>query len=171
MDENDFLIPDMNIRSESLQSRNDTDKNVVSYYINRSEYNLFNPIRFLKKNDRFQEPFIFFGKQIDINPYSVNTHSYIYQHYKPIVYYEYVAFNKGITLFKSAVFKKIYITRINSNKIKYSFSDVLISKIPIEALEQLRDFIIYQRQQDPTFCKTIYKAVVEVLGPQQQNNE
>jgi hypothetical protein len=132
--------------------------------------------RLKRKNDKFNEPFIFFSPKIrtDNMPVIVDNKNdwLLFSHYVPTMYYEYVAFNEGYTRFnKTAKFKQVQINNFMFNP--YSFPDVQISDIPMEALIQLRNFIIEQRQQDPTFCKTIFDAVVEVVGlpQQQQNNE
>ena len=126
--------------------------------------------RLKRKNDKFNEPYIFFSPKIrkDNYPYVVDSinDSLLFSHYVPTMYYEYVAFNEGYTRFnKTAKFKKL---EINNT----AFNDVPISEIPKEALIQLRDFIIEQRkQEDSTFCNTIYTAVVDVVGEPQQNNQ
>lgn len=133
--------------------------------------------RLKRKNDKFNEPFIFFSPKIreDNYPSLIDKKNdwLLFSHYVPTMYYEYVAFNEGYTRFnKTAKFKKL---EINSSTAfnPYSYPDVSIRKIPENALIKLRNFIIEQRQQDPTFCKTIFDAVVEVVGlpQQQQNNE
>ncbi len=92
----------------------------------------------------------------------------LYSHNVPTMYYEYVAFNEG-RFSKTAKFKQVKInTSFVSNP--YSFPDVPISEIPPDALIQLRDFILQQRTPEhPTFCNTIYNAVVAITGPPQQN--
>jgi hypothetical protein len=131
------------------------------------------------KNDRFQEPFIFFGKNIYGELHTINKKKY-YLHYEPTVYYEYVAFNKGFPPFKTAGFKKVNINMVALGEdYHYSFPDIIISEIPNDALIQLRNFISEQRTSEhPTFCNTIYTAVVERIVPpeqqqqqQQHNNE
>ena len=129
--------------------------------------------RLTRKNDIFDEPFIFFCPKIINNHLNIHiqtTNMITYHHNLPIMYYEYVAFNEG-RFSKKAIFKKLgYIIRLNSSYDK-NIEDVdNISDIPKEALIKLRDFIIKQRQQDPTFCKTIYNAVVAVVGPPQKRN-
>lgn len=76
---------------------------------------------------------------------------------------------------KKAIFKKLgYIERSN-RKFDRNIEDVvdISKKIPKEALIQLRDFILEQRkQEDSTFCNTIYTAVeAELQRKQQQNNQ
>jgi hypothetical protein len=79
------------------------------------------------------------------------------------VYHEYVAFNEG-RFPKTAKFKQIQINKSFASN-SYSFPDVdNIQQIPKEALTQLRDFILEQRNpEDPTFCNTILTAVERVL--------
>jgi hypothetical protein len=126
--------------------------------------------RLKRKNDKFNEPHIFFYpniRQDNLPSLILNKNDYLlFSHNVPTMYYEYAAFNEGYTRFnKTAKFKKVKINNTPSN----SFPDVPISAIPDEALIQLRNFIIEQRKQDPTFCKTIYNAVVAVVGEPQQN--
>ncbi len=132
--------------------------------------------RLKRKNDKFNEPFIFFSPKIreDNYPTLIDKKNdwLLFSHKVPTMYYEYVAFNEGYTRFnKTAKFKKVEIN--NSSYNLYSFPDVEISEIPNKELIQLRDFILNQRTPEhPTFCKTIFDAVVEVVGPPlQQNNE
>jgi len=79
--------------------------------------------------------------------------------------------NKGFPPFKTAGFKKIIISPSSIPlEYIYSFPDVPISEIPRDALIQLRNFILQQRTPEhPTFCNTIYNAVVAITGPPQQN--
>lgn len=115
-----------------------------------------------------QEPYLFFypeSKEMKI------TTALVHPNYR---YYQYLAFNSGFGNSKKAIFKKLgYIERSN-RKFDRNIEDVVdISKeIPKEALIQLRDFILEQRkQEDSTFCNTIYTAVVDVVGEPQQNNQ
>ena len=132
--------------------------------------------RLKRKNDKFNEPFIFFSPKInkDNMPFLVDVKNdwLLYSHNVPTMYYEYVAFTEGYTRFnKTAKFKKLEINNTTFYN-PYSFPDVAISEIPIEALIQLRNFILQQRTpQDPIFCNTIYTAVVDVVGEPQQNNQ
>ena len=132
-------------------------------------YDHIQPCELIRKKDRLQEPFIFFGKKIYGEIVEGSKNEYLNE---PIVYREYVAFNKGLTRFnKTAKFKKLYISNgfsyrsgVNEDHYHYHYPDFEISEIPIDALEQLRDFIIQQRTlEHPTFCKTIYKAVIDEL--------
>ena len=130
--------------------------------------------RLKRKNDKFNEPYIFFSPKIknDRLPTIINeTNDWIlYSHNVPTMYYEYVAFNEGYTRFnKTAKFKQVKITNSSIGN-HYSFPDILISEIPNNALIQLRDFILKQRieRNDSTFCNTIYTAVVELTGPPEQ---
>ena len=107
-----------------------------------------------------QEPYLFFYPE----PNEM-THSsaFIHRNYR---YYQYLAFNSGFGNSKKAIFKKLGYIKL-SNDIHYdkNIEDVEeISKIPKDALIQLRDFILEQRtHEDPTFCNTIYTAVVQDL--------
>jgi len=85
-------------------------------------------------------------------------------------YYQFLAFNSGFGNSKKAIFKKLGYIELHNGMYDTNIEDVAdISEISKDALKELRNFIIEQRQQDPTFCKTIFDAVVEVVGlPQQQ---
>jgi len=169
----DFLITDVRIVYEQITSNIVIESN-SSIKKNRSflrysiiDFDTILPCRLKIKNDRFQEPFIFFGKTIYGESKTINTIKY-YDDFEPIVHYEYVAFNKGFPPFKTAGFKKVNIRR-NGLMCYYDFPDVdNILEISIEALKQLRDFLFKQRRQYPSFCNTIYTAVVELTGPPEQ---
>ncbi len=131
--------------------------------------------RLKRKNDIFDEPFIFFSPKIrkdNFPPLIDNKNDWLlYSHYVPTMYYEYVAFNEG-RFSKTAKFKQVQInTSFVSNP--YSFPDVEISEIPQYTLIQLRDFILEQRTPEhPIFCNTILTAVeAELQRRQQQNNQ
>ena len=172
------MIRDVNILSETIGSNNqnhnkhrklghNTKRSLTRYSI--IDFDKISPCRLKIKNDRFQEPFIFFGKTIYGTLNIINGINY-YISAEPIVHYEYVAFNKGFPPLKTAGFKKIGIHPHSyaSSNYSYSFPDAEISEIPKEALIQLRNFILEQRNpEDQTFCKTIFNAVVEVVGPPQ----
>ena len=85
------------------------------------------------------------------------------------MYYKYVAFNEGRIL-KTAKFKKIEITTLDYLNYSYSFPDVRISEIPIDALRQLKEFIDNKRNpsstifEKTTFCKTIYNDVIHEIS-------
>ena len=107
-----------------------------------------------------REPHIFFGGPV--SPTFTDRPPYIY-------YYQYVVYNSGYGNSKKAKFNQLIGAEfVNSFSVK---ENVLIRQIPEDALIKLRDFIFDQRKQDPTFCKTIFNAVVEVVGPPQQNNQ
>jgi hypothetical protein len=172
---NDFLIRAVNILTEEITSNmlNHNKHRKLGHITTRplTRFSIINfseisPCRLKIKNDRFQEPFIFFGKKIYGELNVINNIDY-YVHVKPIVHYEYVAFNKGFPPFKTAGFKKIIISPSHiSFEYIYSFPDIdNISEIPQEAFIQLRDFILQQRKEGhPTFCKTIYDAVIQITG-------
>jgi len=149
---------------------NNYGKRALGYEVLKSDINTENiQPRLKRKNDKFNEPFIFFSPKIrkDNMPFVEHNKnaSLLYSHSIPTMYYEYVAFNEGYTRFnKTAKFKKL---ELNNS----SFPDVPILEIPREALIQLRDFILQQRDQDPRFCNTIYTAIeAELQRRQQQNN-
>jgi len=127
--------------------------------------------RLKRKNDIFDEPFIFFSPKIreDNLPHIVMERNdwLLFSKSVPTMYYEYVAFNEG-RFSKTAKFKQVQIN-INFERNLYSFPDVPISEIPQDALIQLRNFIIEQRTSHPTFCNTIYTAVEAELQRKQQN--
>jgi len=122
--------------------------------------------RLKRKNDIFDEPFIFFSPKIredNLSPLiDSNNEWLVYSHKVPTMYYEYVAFNEG-RFQKTAKFKQVQInTSFVSNP--YSFPDVQISEIPQDALIQLKNFILEQRTPEhPIFCNTILTAVERVL--------
>jgi hypothetical protein len=138
-----------------------------------ANYNSIAPCKLTRKQDRLQEPFIFFGKKIYrlINP----SNSKIFA---SIMCYEYVAFNEGIFQ-KTAKFNQLSI------KSQYNFENSIyqpeyiiksenftIENIPIDALIKLKEFIEKQRQElrDPSFCKTIYNAVNDELALRNRYN-
>jgi hypothetical protein len=107
-----------------------------------------------------REPHIFFGGPV--SPTFTDRPPYIY-------YYQYVVYNSGYGNSKKAKFNQLIGAEfVNSFSVK---ENVLIRQIPEDALIKLRDFIFDQRKQDPTFCKTIYDAVVAVVGGKPQQNE
>lgn len=131
-----------------------------------SNYDSINNFRLTRKQDRFQEPFIFFGKKIYrlINPSNSNI-------FTSIMCYEYVAFNEGIFQ-KTAKFNQLSIkSQFNFENRIYQPEYIIkseyftIDQIPRDALIKLKEFITNQRDEltDPSFCKTIYKAVIEEL--------
>ena len=107
-----------------------------------------------------REPHIFFGGPV--YPTFTDRLPHIY-------YYKYVVYNSGYGNSKEAKFNQLIGAEfVTSFSVK---ENVSIGQIPEDALIKLRDFIFDQRKQDPTFCKTIFNAVVEVVGPPQQNNQ
>ncbi len=169
MSKEDFFITDVKITSNQLNIVPNSSYNYGSFprpvfHYKIVNYNDIQP-RLKRKKDLFQEPFIFFGKKIIGKLIEGENLTYSNE---PSMYYEYVAFNEG-RFSKTAKFKKLEIK--NSSFNPYSFPDVDINIIEKEALIELGIFILQQRQQDPTFCKTIYTAVEAVVSPQQQNNE
>jgi len=176
LDENDFIIDNDELIISNTESNNTTityyahgqEKSIfiTTYVINVNYFN-FIPLCILKKKeDIFQEPFIFFGKKIYGKLVKNSSDKYLH---KPIVYYEYVAFNEGRIL-KKAKFKKIEITTLDYSNYSYSFPDVSISEIPIDALRQLKEFIDNTRNpistifEKTTFCKTIYDDVIHEIS-------
>jgi hypothetical protein len=127
------------------------------------EYESIAPCRLTRKQDRLQEPFIFFGKIIDVvkDPFGRTICS--------IMHYEYVAFNEGLFQ-KTAKFNEFYIKSVHNYTTgeyepKYIInSDFTIDQIPRDALRELKEFIEQQRKNNPSFCKTIYNAVSEELS-------
>lgn len=107
-----------------------------------------------------QEPYLFFYPE----PKDMShTSAFIHPNYR---YYQYLAFNSGFGNSKKAIFKKLGYTKISNRRYDKNIEDVvnIAEEIPQDALIQLRNFILDQRQQDPTFCKTICKAVVAITG-------
>jgi hypothetical protein len=190
LDENDFII-----KEEKLQIGNIVEyenqyyspygqgHNKITYHI--LNYDNIQPCELIRKNDIFEEPFIFFGKKI--HGTLVKGSKKVYSN-KPIVYYEYVAFNKG-RFSKTAIFNKLviyeeYSHHIESTKRKYlinpdsyntssvhSDPHFTIEKIPKEALEELNVFIERERLQNLSFCKTIYNAVIKELYLRKNNTD
>lgn len=113
-----------------------------------------------------QEPYLFFypeSKDMSL------ASAFIHPNYR---YYQYLAFNSGFGNSKKAIFKKLGYTKISNRRYDKNIEDVvnIAKEIPQDALIQLRDFILQQRTpEDPTFCNTIYNAVVAITGPPQQN--
>jgi hypothetical protein len=112
-----------------------------------------------------QEPYLFFypeAKEMS------HASSFVHPNYR---YYQYLAFNSGFGNSKKAIFKKLGYIKLPNDRYDKNIEDVvnISTEIPKKALTQLRNFILDQRQQDPTFCKTIYNAVVAVVGEPQQN--
>ena len=176
---NDFFITNVNIQINEIDQYH---KNHGKHYnlghssmrplirYNITNFNEISPCRLKIKNDRFQEPFIFFGKKIHGELNVINKIDY-YVHFEPIVHYEYVAFNNGFPPFKTAGFKKIIISSSSIGfEYIYSFPDIdNISEIPKDELIQLKDFILQQRTSEhPTFCNTIYTAIVQELERRSQ---
>lgn len=117
-----------------------------------------------KENKISGEPYLFFGKE------DIITHQQITSSQGPN-YYSYVAFNSGFGSSKKATFKMF-----NKDALRFgqdtTTPTIDIKNIPNKYLRQLRDFLNKKRNsEDPTFCNTIYEAVIEVVGPSQQNNE
>jgi hypothetical protein len=190
LDKDDFII-DVNISTDEIDSEHvnygkhynlgwkNTSRPLIRYNI--INFNDIEPCKFTRKNDKFQEPFIFFGKKIYGYLHVINKIDY-YVHSEPIVYYEYVAFNEGIVR-KTAKFNKLYISKkfsyqsSASYELDYDLQDVQISKIPKEELEELKKFIEKKRNRNNnsfeknTFCKTIYNAVSEELSLRKSNTD
>jgi hypothetical protein len=154
----DFSITDVKITSNQLNIVPNSSYNYGGFPRPLFHYKIVNnndipPCILKRKNDRFQEPFIFFGKKIIGKLIEGENLTYSNE---PSMYYEYVAFNEG-RFSKTAKFKQFTIRG-------YSFPDVDISEIPKDALIELRDFIIEQRTPEhPTFCNTILTEVERVL--------
>ena len=138
---------------------------------NISNYESIDNCKLIRKNDRFEEPFIFVGKKIYGTLVEGSKNKYSDQ---PIVYYEYVAFNEG-RFSKTAKFNRLYISNLwsyntNTYELNYKIKDVQISEIPKGALEELKKFIDKKRNRSNslfeknTFCNTIYKAVDDELS-------
>jgi hypothetical protein len=120
----------------------------------------------VKTNIFSREPYLFFGIINRFRRTIENSSSYG-------KHYFYVAYNSGFGNSKKAMFKKF-----NNPDNGYSMvitpehehiHEVHITGIQNDYLIGLRDFIIQQRTElnDPTFCNTIYNAVIEQTGPPQ----
>ena len=155
----------------------DKDDFIISDYL--EHYNSSEPCRLTRKQDRLQEPFIFFGKKIhDLMNKQTRVDS--------IIYYQYVAFNEGIVR-KTAKFNNLVIYQEHSHHIGgperiylinpeprvtlLSDPDFSIIKIPRDALIELIKFIDQERKKYQSFCKTIYDAVIEELHLRDGNTE
>jgi hypothetical protein len=161
------------MRGGTITDGGELDETDFIIYDELEKYESIAPCRLTRKQDRLQEPFIFFGKIIDVvkDPFGKSIRS--------IMYYEYVAFNEGIFQ-KTAKFNKFYIkSEINYNsqqyepKYKINSTDFTIEQIPKEALEELKKFIETERlkTEDPSFCKTIYNAVNAELSLRESNTD
>ena len=133
------------------------------YYIDREETQDVKVIT----NFVSQEPYLFFYPESNKMRPDVRLLRMVHPNYR---YYQFLAFNSGFGNSKKAIFKKLGYIELHNGMYDTNIEDVAdISEISKDALKELRNFIIEQRQQDPTFCKTIFDAVVEVVGlPQQQ---
>lgn len=161
----DFLIRKIPIENFKNNTTNILEgHSYIKYHIDREETQDVKVIT----NFASQEPYLFFYPESSEMSHAT---ALVHPNYR---YYKYLAFNSGFGNSKKAIFKKLgYIERSN-RKFDRNIEDVVdISKeIPKEALIQLRDFILEQRkQEDSTFCNTIYTAVVDVVGEPQQNNQ
>ena len=124
------------------------------------------------KNDRFQEPYIFFSKQINVNTTGTKNP------FNPpnLIHYKYVAFNDGKIFGKKARFNVLSIDA-NWNYPKtiyerlYFIADISIQEIPKDDLIQLKEFIERERLRNSLFCKTIYNAVIEELYLRKNNTD
>ena len=110
-----------------------------------------------QKNNMFSgEPYLFFGKKDTITDQEKEHFEYLY--------YYYVAYNSGFGRNKKAEFKRYNIYGSNG-----TFTPTInISNILKDALQQLKYFLDEQRLSNPSFCNTIYTAVVEELASRQQ---
>jgi hypothetical protein len=139
----------------------------IKYHIDREETQDVKVIT----NFASQEPYLFFYPESSEMSHAT---ALVHPNYR---YYQYLAFNSGFGNSKEAIFKKLGYIQISNDRYDKNVEDVpIISEIPQEALIQLRDFIFVQRTPEhPTFCNTIYTAVVERIRPpaeqQQHNNE
>ncbi len=151
------------MRGGTITNGGELDKDDFIIDDNFETYGSIVPCRLTRKQNRLQEPFIFFGKKIRG------------------IYYQYVAFNEGIFR-KTAKFNKLYISdkysyQSNAYEPNYDLQDVQISEIPKEALEELKKFIEKKRNrtnnsfEKNTFCNTIYEAVNEELSLRKSNTD
>jgi hypothetical protein len=123
----------------------------IKYHIDSEETQYVKVIT----NFASQEPYLFFYPESN----EMRTiGDIVHPNYR---YYQYLAFNSGFGNSKKAIFKKLGNIKLPNGRYDKNIEDVdNISEIPIEALIELRDFILEQReQQDPTFCETIYTAI------------
>ena len=161
---NDFLIKYNYEERGSLMNNYEKRSNGYKVLKNDIDTEKIQP-RLKRKNDIFDEPFIFFSPKIRKDNYPSlidNKNNWLlFSHKVPTIHYEYVAFNEG-RFPKTAKFKQLQINTSLSNR--YSFPDIEISEIPKDALIKLRDFILQQRTPEhPSFCNTIYTAVEQKL--------
>ena len=167
MDENDFIIKEEKLRIQTIVEYEEQHsypygqehpRTIITYKI--LNYDNIQPCELIRKDDIFEEPFIFFGKKIHGTLVKGSKNEYSNQ---PIVYYEYVAFNEG-RFSKTAKFNRLYI--FND---KYKLEGVPIFKIPKDAVIQLGNFLDKKRDlksdiyEKTTFCKTIYDAVIDEI--------
>ena len=122
---------------------------LIDHYIDNEPTPFVN----VKKNLVSQEPYLFFGPEST----KMRTNGQItHPNYR---YYNYLVFNGGFRNPKEAIFKKLGYIEISDNEYEKNIEDVLISEIPRDALDKLKDFLDKQRKQYPSFCNTIYTAV------------
>ena len=117
-----------------------------------------------------QEPYLFFNPESN----KMDTKSSKSIRHPNYRYYKYLVFNGGFRNPKEAIFKKLDYIEMSDGMYERNINNTTISDISFEELKQLRDFLFEQRRQDPSFCNTIYTAVVERTGSpeqQQHNNE
>jgi hypothetical protein len=128
--------------------------------LNQHNLNTVDPVK-LKKNI-YGKKYLFFG-----NLKNVTTTQWLET--QAGKYYLYVAYTSGFGNSKVAKFRYFrnplasYVTVINTASKEDYISKVLISTIPKEYLDELKDYIEQQREEDPTFCSTIYNAVSKEL--------
>ena len=163
----DFLIrkiPMDQFKTNTIPFQNKHMRTPVQHYIDNEETQDVKVIT----NVASQEPYLFFfpaAKEM----YDVS--SYVHPNYR---YYQYLAFNSGFGNSKKAIFKKLCNIKLPNDRYDKNIEDVvdISTEIPIEALIQLRDFILEKRNpasnifEKTTFCNTIYTVVEAVVSPQ-----
>jgi hypothetical protein len=156
----DFLIRKIPIENFENNTTNILEgHSYIKYHIDREETQYVKVIT----NFASQEPYLFFYPESSEMSHAT---ALVHPNYR---YYQYLAFNSGFGNLKEAKFKKLGHIKLPNGRYDKNIENVHnISEIPKDALIKLRDFIFDQRKQDPTFCNTIYDAVVEVVSPRQQ---
>ena len=133
----------------------------TDYYIDQTETPYVNVIN----NFLSQEPYLFFNPESNQMDTKKSFKIIRHPNYR---YYEYLVFNGGFRNPKEAIFKKLGYIQMSDGICERNINNTTISDIPLEALKQLRDFLFEQRRQDPSFCNTIYTAVIKQTRPPEQ---
>jgi hypothetical protein len=156
-------VDDFLIRKIPMEQFKSITKNIleghglIKYHIDNEETQDVKVIT----NFASQEPYLFFYPES--NEMS-HLPTFVHPNYR---YYQYLAFNSGFGNSKKAIFKKLGNIILPNGRYDKNIEDVvnISEEIPIEALNQLLNFINKKRNKESnifeknTYCKTIYDAV------------